>query len=277
LEGSPNRPPEKDPSELRLIVRGRVQHVGRIKGWGSSVYVGLATTLGKLDPSFTPHAIPVPSISDQAVQLFSEGPTDVIHILAAQKYFSAKGEFEEFVLAGASGYEPNGDAQLLKHCKVLAVTKQRLPCVFLFDRDNPAILKEVDDGSGWKSWGNGVVSVVIAPEDGATPACIEMLHSEETRQLEDVNGRRLFLAAEFSENGQHHSGAYTIPNVKERSLVREMVYPLGSTDSVSLSKMGFAMCVSRQEDAFGGIDFEGFRPTFDLILAAVAHAAAEIA
>jgi RNA-directed DNA polymerase len=48
----PNWPPFKPAPDFTKIVRGRVQHVGSIKGWTSPVYLRLAVALSDLDPSF---------------------------------------------------------------------------------------------------------------------------------------------------------------------------------------------------------------------------------
>jgi RNA-directed DNA polymerase len=277
-----NWPPGKPAPEFRLVVRGQVQHVGSVKGWTSSVYLGLATVLERVDDGFTLiHEAPVANAEpEHRIRLFTEGKTDVLHLLAAQRHFHARGEFLEFELSANDESARQGDQNLLAYCQALAVTRQPEPCLCLFDRDNEDVLAKAVGGDDWKNWGNGVVAVALAGP-GGDRVCIEMLHSQETRDILDENGRRLFLGSEFNpRTGQHHSRRFTTPYPGNKALVREYVFPIGEEhqgeregeDSVALSKAAFAEAIWKESGDFADLDFEGFRLTFEVIREATAAA-----
>ncbi|HEY5815090.1 MAG TPA: reverse transcriptase domain-containing protein [Solirubrobacterales bacterium] len=277
--GGRNRPPGKPTAPFNQIVRGRVQHVGAIKGLTSSVYVKLAASLREVDPTFKPRSpLPVVDLAQaQAVKLFTEGESDLPHMLAAQRYFHAKGEFTGFRLEDTDKSAKRGDLKLLEHCRGLSLTRQAAPSLCLFDRDNEAVLRDAVGEGDWKDWGNGVVAVALVGR-GAGRLCIEMLHDESTREIQDEDGRRMFLTSEFDERtGHHHTRRYTTPhprNPRSGKLVPDEVHDFQTGDSVLLSKRAFAEAVSEGKGEYADLDFEGFRVTFETIRDAVRAAVA---
>lgn len=279
-EPRPNWPPGKSAPEFRQVIRGQVQHVGSVKGWTSSVYLGLASALEEVDDSFVlRHEAAAPNEPAQHVRLFTEGKSDVLHMLAAQRYFHGRGEFREFELVVDDRSPQEGDRSLLRICEGLVLTPQQQPCLCLFDRDNEDIVKKATEEADWKDWGNGVVAVVLVGS-GSDRLCIEMLHGAEAREAKDKEGRRLFLRSEFNPlSGLHSSRRYFAPYPKNKTLVRELVFPVGGEDqgpeedSVALSKIAFAEAVATGAGEFSDIDFEGFRLTFETIQEAVTAAA----
>jgi len=281
--GNPrNLPPGKPPPEFARVVRGQVQYVGAIKGWTSSTYLGLAQALNEVDPGFTLRheaAAPKPE-GQQQVRLFTEGESDVPHLLAAQRWFHERGEFTRFELAAVETYTPNGDDLLLRTCEAFSTSPQGHPCLFLFDTDKPHMVKKVVSGVNWKDWGNGVVSVALVDESGGIEgrSCIELLYDEATRQIEDENGRRVFLASEFElPSGHHLVESYSATNPQSSSLIREAVYEHGTKRSVALKKTDFARLVSEGKGPFAAVSFDSFRPTFEAISEAVGAAVDAIA
>lgn len=114
-ERRPNWPPEKAAPQFHLVVRGRVQHVGHIRGWDDPVYRSLARALARADKTFRPH--PLPTTSKKRVRLYTEGPSDLVHMSQALADFHARGEFGdlEFVIDRKSSAD--GDAELLAQCR----------------------------------------------------------------------------------------------------------------------------------------------------------------
>lgn len=280
--GNPrNWPPGKPSPEFARVVRGRVQHVGSVKGWTNPTYLRLAKSLERVDEHFVlRHEAPPPLPADRRrVRLFTEGDTDVVHMLAAQRYFHREGEFLDFELVADEDYLPNGDDKLLKRCEGLAMTPQQTPCVCLFDSDKDEVLKKAI-GSSSKSWqdrGNGVVAVALVEPSGER-ACIETLYHEDVRQLADEHGRRLFLMSEFDRrSGHHHSRLFSTPYPDKKKLVPEFVFSVEDGSSVGLAKADFAALIDAAEGDFGKVSFEPFRPTFVAIGEAVAAAARETA
>jgi len=114
--------------------------------------------------------------------------------------------------------------------------------------------------------------------EAGTPFCIELLHPRELLQRRDGEGRRVFTTEEFDPNtGFHLDGEpYTVPH-RTTTLVREDVYEYPSQRKVGLGKMAFAKAVSDGDPPYEDADFEGFRPTFELIARALRAASAGIA
>jgi len=243
--GPGNWPPGKSLPEFPQVVRGRVQYVGKIKGWTSSTYLGLATTLDEVDASFSlRHQAPDPEPRKQKVRLFTEGEADPLHMLAAQQSFHREGEFLDFELIDDDASPKNGDQALLRTCRALAMTPQPTPCLCLFDSDNDQVLPEAVESGGWKDWGNGVVAVALVGPSGGR-VCIEMLHDRAARELEDGEGRRLFLMSEFHpESGVHDSGTFTTPHPGGTKLVPKKVYTIAGSRSVAMGKLDFAKAIS---------------------------------
>jgi RNA-directed DNA polymerase len=273
-----NWPPGKSPPEFRLVVRGRVQHIGAVRGYDDFVYTRLADTLSKVDAEFR-RSVVIESVPG-VVRLFTEGPTDTLHVTAAIAYFAARGEFGDLALVVNPGYTPTNDGQLFKHLEALALTQQAQPCVGLFDRD-VKIGRETIPATGWLNLGNGVVAVALATppwRQDNEAICIEMLYPMDALSREGETGLRLFLREEFAAHGVHESGRYVSPRPKHETLVREEVFRNTPDDdrSVGLSKMAFAKAVSTKAAPYEDIDQEGFRQTFALLERAVREAWADV-
>ena len=282
-----NWPPGKPLPGFRQIIVGRVQHVGSVKGWEDPVYMRLALALAAVDDQFEARAHRGDSVmaetvpemlASQRVELYTEGPTDLLHLSAAHAYFVARGEFTEFEFM-PSEYPGAGDDALLKHCRALSHSHPRDPCLFVFDRD---VARTVEAGVGtreWKNWGHGVVAVALGTprqELIDKPFCIEMLYDRELTARSDADGRRLFLADEFSDQGVHDTKLFMTPDQHKLGLVKEAVYELPDERSVGLSKMAFAQAVAAAVFPFEDVQFEGFRATFVAIADALAEAVSDI-
>lgn len=273
--GSRNWPPGKPAPRFAQVVRGRVQHVGSIKGWTNPTYLKLAAVLEEVDDDFVlRHEAPLPKPTRRhTVRLLTEGKTDVVHMLAAQRSFHRGREFLELELIADGRSPQKGDEKLLGTCHALALTPQPVPCVCLFDRDNEEMLSKAIGAGHWKDWGNGVVAVAIVTE-GNERACIETLYDESTRKAEDGEGRRLFLMSEFDKrSGLHDSRLFTAPHPDKKRLVPESVYSVEDGRSVGLTKADFVAAIEAEEGAFATVSFDGFRATFEAILDAITAAA----
>ncbi len=274
-----NWPPGKPAPEFARVVRGRVQHVGSVKGWTNSTYLGLAGILGEVDEGFTlrHEAPPAPPADRLKARLFTEGKTDVTHILAAQRSFHRQGEFLDIELIADEQSAQRGDRRLLRRCEGLSYTPQPMPCICLFDSDNAEVLEEAVGSRDWKDWGNRVAAVAIVDAD-ADRSCIETLYDDSVREIEDHEGRRFFLMSEFDEkSGLHESGRFVAPHPSKNKLVPEHVFEIEGNRSAGLSKADFAAAIEAEAEGFSVVSFDGFRPTFETIrdvLAAIAPASA---
>ena len=263
-------PPEKPAPDFRLVIRGRVQFVGSVKGWTSTVYQSLAVALKQADPDFEVHDTQ-PSEAFE-VKLYTEGQTDIDHMLAAQRYFHRKGEFLEVNLKVVRESAAGSDSKLLERCRVLKETAES-PCLCLFDTDS-ADARKAAGPQGLKRWGPLVIAVGLAAPpwlEASEPLCIELLHEDAVLKSTDEDGRRIYLRSEFNKRSpKHKTEDLMIPNVGNKTLVQEEVFDTkGAT--VAMTKADFAQSIREASSPFQDVAFEGFRPTFELIVEGVAQ------
>lgn len=271
----PNWPPGKRSAPFADIVRGRVQHVGLVKGWDNPVYSSLATSLAALDHTF--RYVPKSNGKKRRLYICTEGPTDVTHLSTALKHYHDKGEFLDLILDFDNNSALGSDSALQKHLASLPASKPRIATACLFDRDKESILKKErllqDD---FVDRGNGVVAAaLVEPNFRTGPLCIEMLYPDAVLAIRDAEGRRIYLRSEFDEHtGHHHSEQCSIANPKSETLVREDVHEFGSGRPLALSKTAFANEVEQREAPFDVDSFDGFRPTLEMLrnaASAVSH------
>ena len=268
-DGPKNRPPLKPSPEFRLVVRGKVQYIGSIKGWDHPVYRALAQRLNAVDPSFY-FRVRLELGPATTFRVFAEGKTDHTHLKSALEYFKSVGRFTDLQLVHDESTEGGGQ-QLFSTCKALASVPQPVPTIFVFDSDDPSLVSKVTDQSQpFKDWGNNVFSFVLPipshRERGAV--CIEMLYADEVLQRRDADGRRLYLRSEFNpENGMHPVESVVCQNIITRTLVREEVFDRTTGAKMSLSKQAFASAISSRQPPFVNIPFDAFATVFDILVA----------
>jgi len=264
----PNWPPEKASAEFRLVVRGQLQYFGHTRRYDRRYQV-LAQILAACDPRFTPTLpkVPVPG----QVTFAGEGPSDAPHLRAAQH--ALRPDFAGLHLVEVSHQPPKNDEALWKWLNAIKDSQNAVPRIGIFDCDSK--FADQFGRDGWEHLGNGVAAVVIARPawiDEGDRFCMEMLHRPETLGLVNKDGRRIFLRAEFAEDGTSHDGGYAMRFPQKTTLVVEDVDRLSDGESVGLSKTAFAAAVEGGVAPYGTIDFEGFRPTFERLAQAVAAA-----
>jgi RNA-directed DNA polymerase len=271
-----NAPPDKPEPQFSQIIAGRIQYVGSVKGWSDPVYRRLANQLSELDNRFEPRTLRI--LETETVQqalLYTEGKTDPLHLLAAQAYFHAKGDFSNLELAVEERTPAGSGNQLLELTEKLAATRQEIPCVSVFDSDEPTILDAAVGPTLSRNHGNRVGAVAARhPDwrDDSAPLCIEMLYQDADLQKLDANGRRIYLRGEFNtKTGFHRTEAVNTPHPKNKTLVCDEVYKHGSEDNLALSKIRFAEAIETGTPPYDDVDFEGFRPTFEAIRDLVAR------
>ena len=266
-----NRPPGKSDTPLALIARGKVQYIGSVKGWNSSVYMALAAQLAGLDPTFHP-TIKQSGGPQILLRILAEGKTDYIHLEFAIRRLQAQGEFTDLDLRFQSDSQNRGgDDELLKHCEVLSRLKQQPPVVCIFDRDKASMISQVtSSGTSLKGWGNDVFSIAIPHppfRDSTDVLCIELLYSDAFLRHRDNEGRRLYLKREFDqESGQHLSERVHCTTPKRDSIIRDDdVFDMATGKKVSLSKRAFAEAVKAEREPYAKADVNGFRPLFEVL------------
>ena len=272
-----NRAHGKSRTQLAFIARGRVQYIGSIKRWNSSVYRGLADRLTELDPTFrrtTRSSDGPPTL----LAVLAEGKTDYIHLESSIRRLQAQGEFLDIELRfQPDPQDKGGDDELLKRCGVLSRLEQHPPVVCIFDRDNPRTVSHVTIvGKSFKEWGNGVFSVAIphpAHRDANEHLCIELLYTDDLLRKRDSQGRRIYFKNEFDrESGQHLTERVHCTNPKRDSLIRDDdVFSMDTREKVSLSKRAFAEAIKATRDPYAEAAVDGFRPLFEVLRQIVQH------
>ena len=236
LRPPPNLPPGVT-RDFKLVVRGRVQHVGHIKGWEDCVYRRLARELQAVDADFQPRTLRTLTEKTRVV-LYVEGESDVLHFRAARRYFDEKGRFPNLDLVLPEDSAQGGDDRLKRQCEGLALTQQTDPTVCLFDRDggrdSERIVRETMGSDGVKYHRNSVVAMTLVHppwRDSNAGICVEMLHHDATLRIEDGTGRRVYLREEFDERtgiidertGIHQDKGKGMRNARDSALVQEEV------------------------------------------------------
>ena len=108
--GHPNWPPGKPARDFKLMLRGRIQYVGSIRGWDDEIYLNLAGQLAALDKSFSPSET-VRLRARQVIKLYVEGETDGPHLKAAFRALQAVGEFPYLELEILAEAESGGGSK----------------------------------------------------------------------------------------------------------------------------------------------------------------------
>jgi RNA-directed DNA polymerase len=262
------------PEMFRFVVIGRIQFLGSVKGWDDPVYQGLAKQLASLDPAFKRKVAIVPKAQ---IRVWAEGSTDYLHLQAALSHFQSINLYNHIEIEGPQSENTRGSKQLLVMCQSYSETPQRQTCVFVFDRDELDIIKNVlEPDKSFKVWGNRVFSFAIPIPDHRAEApavCIEMYYKDEDLKIIDEDGRRLFLRDEFDQEGIHQTTrglVYRHP--KNKTLVVDSdVVDSEQRKSVALPKADFARHVRDRVPPFDEIAFDAFKSIFD-VLAQIAEA-----
>jgi RNA-directed DNA polymerase len=265
-----NHPPDKPYPSFEQVIRGRLQHVGFVKGKRDPTYVKLADRFSRLDPRF--HAPARPSI--RAV-LYTEGDSDHRHVLAAQRHFHANDEYLGVELSVTNEPSKGGDSKLKRFAERLAEESQSGFSVCLFDSDT-ARAREAVGSDGWRLYGPNVVAVGLVPPPWLKPSddvFIEQLYSEENLKVPDKSARRLYLRGEFKvPSGHHESERCSIPGAGSREYLQTKVFEFDTGKELALSKVQFAKHVESDPEQFGSDLFDGFRGTFDRLELALGEA-----
>lgn len=266
-----NRPAGE--AKFRPVIRGQVQHVGAVKGWGDPVYVRLAADLASQDLLFRPTQLPAPSVpvpGTLAVRVFCEGRTDYIHLKAALDYLQDNGQFPNIRFIFPDDDLPvRNDSQLLGYTKFLATSPQKVPCISVFDRDTNDIVRKIETEGSPKSWGRNVWSLALPlPSHRQGPRiCIELLYTDADLHLKTPEGRRIYLREEFDKDGAHKDPDESVVCVNPGSaeLVPQSVMHGVTKKDVALSKASFAALVADHHPPYENVNFEGFVPLIETI------------
>lgn len=214
--------------------------------------------------------------SDNKPLIITEGKTDWKHIKAAMKALNitdidvAFHEYEGTI----------GDKNLMQMLKDFVCLNSSRKIIGIFDRDNDSFLKdnpEVRDNE-FHSLGANVYAFAIPVVNEnlyGSYTSIEHYYVKDNLLKEDVNGRRLFLGAEFFESGNSKDKKYQtkfsgIQNkVKINGVIDDKVYDAEQDPeqkrSIALSKNDFAQMIYDGSDYAKNFDFSYFSQIFQII------------
>lgn len=261
-------------SSFAAVVKGKIDFLAMVKGKNDPNYLRFRAKLKELAPDLV-NDIPVASSRSTVVPtVITEGKTDWKHLKAAQSKLVEMMLFSDLGISFHE-YEMNaGDTEMLETCKRRAKLPNADPHIYIFDRDNPKILKTVmDDEKHYKNWGNNIFSFAIPIPDhrSSTPGIsIEFYYKDEEIKRCDPSGRRLFLSSEFNKKSGKLLEDPTI-NCYDRSkcsiglvVIDDQVYD-NKSQNIALPKSHFAEYILNGETNFSDFDFSAFAEIFKVI------------
>lgn len=207
--------------------------------------------------------------------VITEGKTDWRHLKNAAAKLGPPSNFELLEFD-----DDRGDDDALKMCRHFASMPDPRKRVFIFDRDNPSIIKVLDakteQGEDFQRWGNNVYSFMIPVPDHReelTTVSIEFYYTDDEIRTRDASGKRLHFSNELKKE--------IVPGSPPRRIVIQPVIELERTKKidaddaslifdaddkpVGLSKTAFAENILNGVTGFDNFGVEPFRRIFDVI------------
>ena len=205
--------------------------------------------------------------------ILTEGKTDWKHLSKAADKLAINSDIAFF-----DDDKPRGGPDLLQMCRHFASIPQKLPMIFVFDRDDSEILKKLNaknlPGKAFQEWGNNVYSFAIPVpshrEENEHAISIESFYKDDEIIRKDPEGRRLFLSNEFNKKtGNHnteqlHCTALNKINYEKIGVIDSGVFNKDN-NSVALSKDSFAEAIYKNDNNFNDFNHSEFKPIFDTI------------
>ena len=275
----------KDENSFQAIVRNRIEFVGLVKGKDNLIYLKLLKSLSVVAPKLVDKSkidfaiLDKPTLNLNKSNLakaiiWTEGKTDIKHLKAAfsilneTKNYGFELEFKEDL-----DDKKQGSDQLLKMCEQYCKTKQNIPIIAIFDRDERKYISQAhDDSVGFKDWGNGVFSFALSiplHRQDIQEICIEHYYTDQEICTRDSNGRRLFLSNEFHpQSGRHRTEELVTDKNKlkpnQLKIIDNAVYD-NDHNNVALSKNDFADNILELKEPFANFSFSPFDEVFQII------------
>lgn len=171
-------------------------------------------------------------------------------------------------------------------CEQYSLMQQPRKMIFIADSDVKDVRKAlIGKDSAYKSWGNGVYSIILPLPAHRTTAkitdiCIEHYYTDDQIKLEvEANGvkRRLFMGCEFDPDGlsldttmfcnERNSCGEEKIRIIDGHEKSPRVYRIDDKNktNIALSKMKFATSVLEGQPPFDQMDFSNFIPLFETI------------
>jgi RNA-directed DNA polymerase len=263
---------------FQRIVFGKIQFVGMVKGKNNPVYLGLLREFIRLAPDYVKieYKDNLTVLPVTTPFIYTEGKTDRKHLAAALRHFKSHGLFPNLEFDFPQGESDEGDTLLLQKMKVTETQPEphTRPHIFIFDRDNTQIIKDVKGNDEFTAWKNRVYSLVIPipkHRENMKEICVEFYYKDDDIVRRDENDRRLYLSREFNSTSGMHVEEDNLMCKKydklkgELKILDDLVLDRVG-NNVALSKNNFAENILNESNGFTNIDFSGFKPLFQRIL-----------
>ena len=252
--------------QMKLVIRGKINHIGHVKGYSDGTFLTLVKRLQALDNDFHIDEQKISRTITGEIHIYTEGVTDTKHFQSALRWFKRQGDFADLNITFRNSKKP-GSSGLKALCENLSETLQRHLTICIFDRDERPIIGEMGGSPGnYRDHTNNVFSLIIPTPDFRDPndlICIEHLYKDTQIYISDNQGRRLYSKEEFDTLGCHRSDPGLFCRISKQSLIYDdQVINLSEKRNVALPKNKFADYISAGAPPFSNIDFEGFRGTF---------------
>ena len=207
-------------------------------------------------------------------KIYTEGKTDSKHLKKA---------FEELRFNLDLEYHENnfkkGDVQLYHLCDSLKETSNATPQIFIFDQDNPEIIRKVSEkNQPYKYWRNNVYSFILPVpahrKEYINNICIEFYYTDEEIKTKDDKGNRLYLTSEFNPETARHIEDSSISygnvnklkdptNPQKIKILDDDVFD--KNGKIALSKNEFADYIVNEINPFNKFNFINFNLIKELI------------
>lgn len=213
--------------------------------------------------------------------IITEGKTDWKHIKNALTIFKQQGQYIDIdVDFFEFENEINmGDAKLGQMCEYLSTLPSRRKMIFIFDRDNPQITKQMSgEPNEFKLWGNSVFSICLPVPShrvGYKNLSIELYYTDDTLRTVDVSGKRLWFTNEIEiitrpASGQKIYRALDVPNISEELDKKVFDQPTDQIMNsqgqyVGLSKSAFTEVIILNNDISNSFNLDAFGLLFNVL------------
>lgn len=212
--------------------------------------------------------------------IYTEGKTDVKYLILAFEKLSGYEDITPRIEYYDIEHAKNtGDGELSKIYDYLQKGNDSNIKLCMFDRDNT---KYIFSESYIKGNNNVYKFNLVTPPHHNETDLISVEHclSNEALKTIDENGRRIFLAGEFTNTGiSIDSNYFCRHNMSDNPLEildgskNKKVHRTDSKDdsNYALTKDDFVQHIIDNDPGFSDFSFEGFRPTLDLIKEIINH------
>jgi hypothetical protein len=214
--------------------------------------------------------------------IVTEGKTDWRHMKMALSAFRLVGDYDDLDIEffEFDNEVKMGDTKLSQMCEYLATLPQQRTIVFVFDRDNPQIIKTMSgEPSPYKNWGNRVYSLCLPVpphRSNYKNLTVELYYTDDAlRTTDPASGKRLWFTNEIEIITRPTTGEKTyraLDQSHEHEELEKKVFDQpadqivnAAGEYVGLSKAAFTDVIVGNAEISREFDRTAFRLLFDVI------------